>query len=114
MNEVYLGMFQRGDESLPLELAPERLQGQGPIVELEPGGPVRVAAGYGWQRYPELLAANKAHFAEHVDLWHPHARHLLALGAIGLNGGAAVAPHDVLPAYLRQKVAEIPAGTPSA
>jgi tRNA threonylcarbamoyladenosine biosynthesis protein TsaB len=112
MNEVYLGIFRRGDDGLPVEIVPERLQGQGSIPELEQSGAVRVAAGFGWQRYPELLAANTTHFAEAVAVTHPHARHLLALGAVGFAKGAAVAPQDVLPAYLRQKVAEIPAGPP--
>jgi len=77
-------------------------------------GMFRRGAGFGWQRYPELLAANKARFAELVDPWHPHARFLLPLGAAGLEKGNAVEPQDVLPAYLRQKVAEIPAGAVSA
>ncbi len=112
MSEVYLGIFRRGEESLPVELVPERLHGQEPIAELESGRTDRVAAGFGWQRYPELLAVNTVHFAELVDLLHPHARYLLALGAAGLRCGAAVAPQNVLPAYLRQKVAEIPGGAP--
>jgi tRNA threonylcarbamoyladenosine biosynthesis protein TsaB len=112
MNEVYLGMFRRGDDGLPVELMPERLHGQVLIEELELGGTVCVAAGFGWQRYPALLAANRPHLAEVVEVPHPHARHLLALGAVGFAKGAAVAPQDVLPAYLRQKVAEIPAGPP--
>jgi len=106
--------FRRGDDGLPVELVPERLHGQGLIDELELCGTGCVAAGFGWQRYPELLAANKARFAELVDPWHPHARFLLPLGAAGLEKGNAVEPQDVLPAYLRQKVAEIPAGAVSA
>ena len=112
MNEVYLGMFRRGDDGLPVELVPERLHGQMLIEELELGGTVCVAAGFGWQRYPELLAANKKLLAEVVAVPHPHARFLLPLGAAGLEKGNAVEPQDVLPAYLRQKVAEIPAGAP--
>jgi len=114
MNEVYLGMFRRGDDGLPVELVPERLHGQVLIEELELGGTVCVAAGFGWQRYPGLLEANKELLAEVVAVPHPHAQYLLALGAAGLERGAAVAPQDVLPAYLRQKVAEIPAKAPSA
>jgi tRNA threonylcarbamoyladenosine biosynthesis protein TsaB len=109
MSEVYLGIFQRGEEDLPIELIPERLHDQKPIVELETRRKIRVAAGFGWQRYPGLLEANKAFLDEIIELPHPHARHLLALGAKGFARGIAVAPQDVLPAYLRQKVAEKPA-----
>jgi tRNA threonylcarbamoyladenosine biosynthesis protein TsaB len=109
MNEVYLGIFRRGEGGLPVELIPERLHGQGSIAELEQRGTVPVAAGFGWQRYPELLAANKDLLGEIIEIPHPRARHLLALGVTGFAQGAAVAPQDVLPAYLRQKVAEKPA-----
>ena len=81
-----------------------------PIAELEKRGTIRVAAGSGWQRYPELLEANKAFLDEVIELPHPRARHLLALGAKDFARGAAIAPQDVLPAYLRQKVAEKPTG----
>ncbi len=108
MNEVYLGIFGRGEDALPVELIAERLHGQGPIAELEKRGSVRIAAGFGWQRYPGLLEANKSLLDEIIELPHPRARYLLALGAKGVAGGAAVAPQDVLPAYLRQKVAEKP------
>jgi len=109
MSEVYLGIFGRGEDALPVELIPERLHGQRPIAELEQRGTVRVAAGFGWQRYPDLLEANRAFLDGIIEIPHPRARHLLELGAAGLAGGAAVAPQDVLPAYLRQKVAEKPA-----
>jgi len=109
MSEVYLGIFGRGEDALPVELTPERLHGQRPIAELEKRGTIRVAAGSGWQRYPGLLEANRAFLDEIIDLPHPRARYLLAMGATGLARGAAIAPQDVLPAYLRQKVAEKPA-----
>jgi len=109
MSEVYLGIFRRGEEDLPIELIPERLHEQKPIAELETGGKIRVGAGFGWQRYPGLLEANKDFLDEVIELPHPRARHLLALGAKGFARGIAVAPQDVMPAYLRQKVAEKPA-----
>ena len=109
MSEVYLGIFGRGEDALPVELIAERLHGQRPIAELEQRATIRAAAGSGWQRYPELLEANIAFLDEIIELPHPRARHLLALGAKGFASGAAIAPQDVLPAYLRQKVAEKPA-----
>jgi len=109
MSEVYLGIFRRGEEDLPIELIPERLHEQKPIAELETRCKIRVGAGFGWQRYPGLLEANKDFLDEVIELPHPRARHLLALGAKGFARGIAVAPQDVMPAYLRQKVAEKPA-----
>lgn len=110
MHEVYLGLYRRNADGLPAEVMPERLQGPAAIAELEtaPDG-TRVAAGFGWQRYPDLLAANKVFFNEVSDLLHPRARYLLPLGAAGLANGMAVVPQDIVPAYLRQKVAEKPA-----
>jgi tRNA threonylcarbamoyladenosine biosynthesis protein TsaB len=109
MSEVYLGIFGRGENGLPDDLIPERLHGQGPIAELEQRGTVRAAAGFGWRRYPKLLEANRTFLDEVIELPHPRALHLLGLGAAGLARGDAIAPQNVLPAYLRQKVAEIPA-----
>ena len=107
MGEVYLGIYRRGEAGIPVDLVPERLQRPAGIAELEssPDGR-RLAAGFGWQRYPELLLANQDRFVEVADVLHPRASYLLGLGA----GGHAIRPQDVVPAYLRQKVAEKPAG----
>lgn len=114
MNEVYLGIYHPGNARLPEELVAERLQGQDVIPELQRGAAGRrVAAGFGWHRYPELLALNEPFLDGTADVLHPNARYLLALGARGLEAGSAVAPEDVVPAYLRQKVAQKPsAGRP--
>lgn len=110
MNEVYLGVFARGSDNLPIPLFPERLQSQEAIAELKHAaeGP-RIAAGAGWQRYPTLLASNIDSFDAVSDRLHPRARNLLGLGAHNLETGLSVAPAEILPAYLRQKVAEKPA-----
>jgi len=110
MHEVYLGIYRRDADGLPDELMPERLQGPAAIAELDSSlDGSRIAAGFGWQRYPDLLAVNEGHFATVLDVLYPRARHLLPLGATGLANGLAVAPQDIVPAYLRQKVAEKPA-----
>lgn len=109
MNEVYLGMFERGDSGLPVARAAERLQVIDVIPELDPGSAVGcVAAGFGWQRYPELLAANRDRIGAQADALHPRATDLLALGADSVRAAKTVLPQDVVPAYLRQKVAEKP------
>jgi len=111
MQEVYLGVYGRGVDDLPLPIATETLHPQSSIAQLaDRPDVVRVAAGFGWQRYPALLAANREKFTDVVDVLYPRARFLLPLGAADLDRGKAVEPQDVMPAYLRQKVAEVPSG----
>jgi tRNA threonylcarbamoyladenosine biosynthesis protein TsaB len=110
MNEVYLGAFQRDAAGRPVLLFPERLQTQTRIDELdESTSSSRAAAGFGWDRYPGLEAANKALLGYRAKVLHPQARYLLPLGAAALESGAAVNPQDLVPAYLRSKVAQKPA-----
>ncbi|MDJ0793458.1 MAG: tRNA (adenosine(37)-N6)-threonylcarbamoyltransferase complex dimerization subunit type 1 TsaB [Woeseiaceae bacterium] len=109
MNEVYLGVFRRGAGGILEERFPERLQSQTRIEELdEAGAETRVAAGFGWQRYPVLAEANQAIIGSFSAVEYPKARYLLALGAAALNRGGAVSPEHLVPAYLRSKVAEKP------
>jgi tRNA threonylcarbamoyladenosine biosynthesis protein TsaB len=105
MNEVYLGIFDRSDDDLPVASGSERLQPDAPIAELDETGMMRrIAAGYGWQRYPNLMNLNRSFFHEESSVLYPRARFLLALA----DGAQAVAAQDIEPAYLRKKVAEKP------
>lgn len=109
MNEVYLGAYCRGDANMPDPLFPERLHGQALISELEgTNASGRIAAGCGWQRYPELAELNEALFESRSEILYPRARYLLSLGAIALQNGYSVDPEDIAPAYMRDKVAEKP------
>ncbi len=109
MNEVYLGAYRRGDAGVPEPLFPERLHGQMLIAELEGSDANgRIAAGFGWQRYPGLAVLNESLFEARLQILHPRARHLLPLGAIVLQNGLRLDPRDITPAYLREKVAEKP------
>ncbi len=109
MNEVYLGGYDRGDANMPEPMFDERLHGHLPIAELDRNGARgRIAAGAGWQRYPELTALNEQQFEHFSDILHPRARYLLAMGAAELQAGHSVDPEDLVPAYLRHKVAEKP------
>jgi len=104
MNEVYLGIYRMKDVEVA-EVIPERLQGAeviGDLTEQDTAG--RVAAGFGWQRYPDLYAVNEHLFATTSGILHPRACHLLGLA----DAAAAVRPQDIAPAYLRNKVAEKP------
>ena len=109
MSEVYLAAYRRGSGGLPMPLFPERLQTQTAVREFESGtADGRVAAGFGWQRYPGLAAANEDLIGQTSVVLHPRARYLLPLGAVALQGGAGIQPQDLVPAYLRSKVAEKP------
>ena len=112
MNEVYLGLY-RCDDGLPVTVGAERLQGQDKIAELqnEPGR--FTSAGFGWQRYPALFEVNKDLLAATSAVQQPSARFLLPSGRALLESGAAVEPQDLVPAYLRQTVAQRPAPTGS-
>ena len=102
MNEVYLGIFARGDDDLPLPICDERLQTQEAIAELDEIGMMRrIAAGYGWQRYPNLMNLNRSFFCEESSVLYPRARFLLAMASTAV----AVATQDIDTAYLRNKVA---------
>lgn len=110
LNEVYLGLFARGAGDVPVPMSAEALHGHEFIDGLAASGAVaRVAAGYGWQRYPKLLAINKQHFSSVSDILYPRGRFLLVLGAAALGQGDFLLPQDIAPAYLRKKVAEKPA-----
>lgn len=106
MQQVYLGLFAARKNGIAT-LGVERLQDCTAIAELRelPGC---VAAGYGWQRYPELLEANRQHIAAVSDRLYPRAGALLALGAAAFERDEVLGPEMLVPAYLRQKVAEIP------
>ncbi len=107
MHEVYLGIYAADDDGLPVATVAERLHGQSAIPELVSSkSGQRVAAGQGWQRYPALLEVNRALIADVLGIHYPSARYLLPLGADLLKRGVVVEPEDVMPAYLRQKVAE--------
>lgn len=109
MNEVYLGAYRRGDANLPVPLFAERLHGQQLIEEIVAADKAgRIAAGFGWQRYPGLLEINAALFRSCSGILHPRAAHLLLPGAQALQNGETIDPQDLVPAYLRSKVAEEP------
>ncbi len=109
MNEVYLGAYRRGDADHPEPVFPERLHGQVVIAELEgTAARGRAAAGFGWRRYPQLASVNARYIDEQLDFLYPRALFLLPLVAMSLQLGKIVDPKDIMPAYLRNKVAEKP------
>jgi len=113
MQQVYLGIYTPDADGLPVEKVPERLHDMAGIEDLDTenaGG--RMAAGFGWQRYPELLVANRDRVSKVAEVLHPRASDLLDLGGAALSAGGGLAPDEIVPAYLRQKVAEKPNPAP--
>ncbi|MGI9236424.1 MAG: tRNA (adenosine(37)-N6)-threonylcarbamoyltransferase complex dimerization subunit type 1 TsaB [Woeseiaceae bacterium] len=109
MNQVYLGAYQRGDANLPVALFAERLHDQQLIADLcQSDAAGRVAAGFGWRRYPQFATLNEAIIGSRGSVLYPRARYLLPLGAISFQNGDSIDPQDLMPAYLRNKVAEKP------
>lgn len=106
MDEVYLGLYAADRRGLPGLVGSERLHDPSVIseLELEPGR--YAAAGFGWQRYPRLLETNRPLLACVTSVAHPSARYLLPTGRVLAESGVAVEPQDVVPAYLRQTVAQ--------
>ncbi len=110
MSEVYLGIFARDDSGFTKPMIAERLHAQAEIKELRHStGGRRFAAGSGWSRYSALLEHNRDRIDQVVDILYPRARYLLNLGAKALEAGESIIPAEVVPAYLRQKVAQKPA-----
>lgn len=109
MHEVYLGAYRRAGSDTVEPIIDETLHGCAPIESVVNDGAMqRVAAGAGWQRYPELLSQNCDRIRAEVDILYPRARYLLALGGRSLKVGNSRSPRDLSPAYLRQKVAQEP------
>ncbi len=112
MQEVYLGLYERSAAGLARPLREECLQGQARIAELAHYAP-GIAAGFGWQRYPELRELNADQFVFVSDQYYPRASALLRLGAAAFAAGQQISPAEIEPAYLRQTVAQKPAASVS-
>jgi tRNA threonylcarbamoyladenosine biosynthesis protein TsaB len=105
MHEIYLGRYQAGTDGLPIAEVGEQICKVGEIADLESA---YVAAGAGWQKYPQLAEMNEQRISVLSDFDHPRAEYLLPLGVKAYQNGQMVAPEALVPAYLRMKVAEVP------
>ncbi len=113
MAQVYLGRYVANEQGLAVPLAAEQIHDVAPLDLPIAGRAERiVAAGQGWQRYPELLELNRQQITELSVAHYPRALDLLQLGKTALQSGLAIEPQEIVPAYLRQKVAEKPATAP--
>ena len=107
MNEVYLGIYKSNGSRLPISETDEVLQPIGEIADLD-AVPMSIAAGKGWHKYQDLLTLNDPAISEVVDVEYPRAKYLLGLGAREWRDGEAIEPEQLVPAYIRMKVAEKP------
>ncbi len=109
-NEVYLAIFGRDDDGMPVadgEVCLHKVTAELPGFD-DSGKGIRLAAGAGWQRYPEMMESDAGLGAGQVDILYPNARHLLGLGLKGWAAGDAITPDEVVPEYVRMTVAAIP------
>jgi tRNA threonylcarbamoyladenosine biosynthesis protein TsaB len=106
MSEVYLGVFERNGNGRVQAANSERIVRSDHRVH-ETGA--FVAAGGGWERYPDLTDANVAAIRSMSAVLRPRSLFLLPAGSAGFDAGKAVSPDRLEPAYLRAKVAEKPA-----
>lgn len=108
MNEVYLVSFVRDKEGLPVAEGEVRLHKVTERLGSDIDENNLLAAGAGWQRYPELLEINEQVRKGQVDILYPNARFLLGLGGRDWIAGGAISPHEVVPEYVRMQVATRP------
>lgn len=106
MGEVYLGWFRRNGEGLPLASGDVRLHDARRPLQAEEAFALAGAAS---RRYPQLAEGLPTGSALLGDVDCPNAAQLLALGARAFAEGRSVAPERLEPAYVRQRVAAVPA-----
>ena len=107
MGDVYLAEFQSDAGGNAVAVGDARLHKTTEPLSLAADAPA-TAAGAGWQRYPDLLANNERLIARLADCPHPRARFVLRAGVAAWNAGGAIVPDELVPAYIRLKVAETP------
>jgi tRNA threonylcarbamoyladenosine biosynthesis protein TsaB len=107
MNEVYLAIFSRDADGLPRAEGDVYLHKTSETIAEQSGDPM-LAAGAGWQSYPEFLEINSHLIVGGVDVLYPNARYLLSSGIRNWDAGLAISPEQIVPEYVRMKVAEKP------
>jgi len=103
MDEVYWCTFRRGSDGLVSPLHEERLSAPAEVMAV--GAEAIIGVGPGWARYPSLRASLGSRLVACDPARLPHARDALALAAPLWRAGGALPPEQVLPVYLRERVA---------
>lgn len=103
MNEVYVGAFRRGKNGLPVAEGDEFISA---VENLAFAGHACYAAGDGWNRYPALMERGRDQVLGQLPIKFPRARCLLPMALAAAD--TAMPAAQLVPAYLRQKVATKP------
>ena len=101
MSQVYVGRFRVTGSGGPRLVGAETIEPIGPLPGLAGAW---TGAGAAWQQFPALREANRDAVVDVVAVECPRARYLLRLGAGAVD--TAIEPAELVPAYLRSKVAE--------
>jgi tRNA A37 threonylcarbamoyladenosine modification protein TsaB len=101
MGEVYLGRYRAGGTGLPEPLGDEIIVPVGPLTDLAGQW---TGAGAAWRQIPALYEANRDRVDALADIDWPRASYLLRIAEDATESG--IAPAELVPAYLRSKVAE--------
>lgn len=104
MGEIYLGIYEFDASGVATALQPDTLVRPDDCRLPNVGRPM-LAAGPGWNEYPQMLAANADRIdATATDIW-PGAAAVVVEARELFRQGKAVAAHEALPNYVRNKVA---------
>lgn len=104
LNEVYFGAYQRSASGLVEKIAPEIVCTPDAVPACE--GARVIAAGSGWATYRERLSqATQAKILSCLPEALPHAEDALRLALTQFEAGQGINADDLVPAYLRDKVA---------
>lgn len=103
MDEIYVGQYRRGENDAAVAIGDETILAVGRIETIVAGS---VAAGMAWQSIPCLADDNIDKLKRIEKITVPRARYLLPAAHSVLRDGVGVPPGMLVPAYLRNKVAE--------
>ena len=107
MGEVYLAEYIKGPKGWP------KIVGEIQLKKITEPANINSddlfdAAGLGWQLNSDLLLNYKKYINKKLDIFYPRAKFLLSLGYQGWLDNLAIRPEQLIPNYVRQKVAKKP------
>ncbi|HJP03727.1 MAG: tRNA (adenosine(37)-N6)-threonylcarbamoyltransferase complex dimerization subunit type 1 TsaB [Chromatiales bacterium] len=105
MGEAYMGIYKTGMPGLPTLLQADQLVDPADFLLLQSEGNF-IAAGPGWDAWPDMLERNRSLIDEVLpDTW-PSATSVLAIAGNQYRAGEYVQAMDALPNYVRENVTQ--------